>query len=250
MPLRSFPFPINVGTDICSVQRIFRIIGGSSDAAYKYRNRLAERILTPKELESRWVSHIDTVREWNSLQKHRKALVRVIEENSRDGFARKIRHESRAMSSDDSFGYPSHGIFMPGDTTQYDDAANIGILDNLTRATTKAALDAESLGPAKPHAPASSTGTSEACASQENVEGKPAHSINEERASISRKITEDDDTGNGHANVASGCTADAESASSNMMESLEKSTRVEAIDAKLDKILPIVWNSAQFLAGR
>lgn len=43
-PLRAFPFPLNVGTDICQISRIYRIL--SSTRARRFVNR----ILAPEEL--------------------------------------------------------------------------------------------------------------------------------------------------------------------------------------------------------
>ncbi|UNI21936.1 Holo-[acyl-carrier-protein] synthase [Purpureocillium takamizusanense] len=43
-PLRAFPFPLNVGTDICQISRIYSILRGPR------RARFVNRILAPEEL--------------------------------------------------------------------------------------------------------------------------------------------------------------------------------------------------------
>lgn len=45
-PLRPFPFPLNVGTDICQISRIYSILAGPR------ATRFVKRILTPEELAS------------------------------------------------------------------------------------------------------------------------------------------------------------------------------------------------------
>lgn len=42
-PLRAFPLPINVGTDICRVSRIFGIVASGRGPSF------ASRVLTPRE---------------------------------------------------------------------------------------------------------------------------------------------------------------------------------------------------------
>ena len=64
---RPFPFPINVGTDICSVQRIFGILkaqnGNGADAFLR-------RILTDQEREQfQHRSYAKTLQLWHKLQK-------------------------------------------------------------------------------------------------------------------------------------------------------------------------------------
>ncbi|OAQ86706.1 hypothetical protein VFPFJ_00776 [Purpureocillium lilacinum] len=46
-PLRAFPFPLNVGTDICQISRIYTILRGPR------RARFVNRILAPEELAQR-----------------------------------------------------------------------------------------------------------------------------------------------------------------------------------------------------
>ncbi|QUC20005.1 uncharacterized protein UV8b_04246 [Ustilaginoidea virens] len=46
LPLRAFPFPLNVGTDICQISRVRRILDSPR------RTRFINRILAPEELES------------------------------------------------------------------------------------------------------------------------------------------------------------------------------------------------------
>ncbi|KAM0426142.1 hypothetical protein ACHAPT_008485 [Fusarium lateritium] len=43
-PLRAFPFPLNIGTDICQISRIYRILSGPR------ASRFVSRILSPEEL--------------------------------------------------------------------------------------------------------------------------------------------------------------------------------------------------------
>lgn len=43
-PLRAFPFPLNIGTDICQISRIYRILSGPR------ASRFVNRILSPEEL--------------------------------------------------------------------------------------------------------------------------------------------------------------------------------------------------------
>ncbi|KAM5348363.1 hypothetical protein ACJ41O_008187 [Fusarium nematophilum] len=43
-PLRAFPFPLNIGTDICQISRIYRILSGPR------ATRFVNRILSPEEL--------------------------------------------------------------------------------------------------------------------------------------------------------------------------------------------------------
>ena len=42
-PLRAFPFPLNIGTDICRISRIYTILQGPR------ARRFAERVLAPEE---------------------------------------------------------------------------------------------------------------------------------------------------------------------------------------------------------
>ncbi|KAG6014415.1 hypothetical protein E4U43_006558, partial [Claviceps pusilla] len=44
-PLRPFPFPLNVGTDICQISRIYGILNGPR------RTRFINRILAPEEVK-------------------------------------------------------------------------------------------------------------------------------------------------------------------------------------------------------
>ncbi|KAG6004497.1 hypothetical protein E4U21_001035 [Claviceps maximensis] len=44
-PLRPFPFPLNVGTDICRISRIYRILSGPR------RTRFVNRVLAPEEVK-------------------------------------------------------------------------------------------------------------------------------------------------------------------------------------------------------
>lgn len=44
MGVKPFPFPLNVGTDICRISRVFRILAG------RHASRFASRILTPEEI--------------------------------------------------------------------------------------------------------------------------------------------------------------------------------------------------------
>ncbi len=46
-PLRAFPFPLNIGTDICQISRIYGILAGPR------RARFVERILAPEEQVTR-----------------------------------------------------------------------------------------------------------------------------------------------------------------------------------------------------
>ncbi|KAH7165602.1 hypothetical protein EDB81DRAFT_259082 [Dactylonectria macrodidyma] len=43
-PLRTFPFPLNIGTDICQISRIYRILSSSRG------KRFVNRILAPEEI--------------------------------------------------------------------------------------------------------------------------------------------------------------------------------------------------------
>lgn len=46
-PLRPFPLPLNIGTDICQISRIYGILAGPR------RGRFVARVLTPEELGAR-----------------------------------------------------------------------------------------------------------------------------------------------------------------------------------------------------
>lgn len=43
-PLRAFPFPMNIGNDICQISRIYRILSGPRAL------RFVKRVLSPEEL--------------------------------------------------------------------------------------------------------------------------------------------------------------------------------------------------------
>ena len=66
---RRFPFPINVGTDICSVQRIFNIIAQKNGP---YAIKFMTRILTPAEREADGASVQKHMNRWWNLQDKRR----------------------------------------------------------------------------------------------------------------------------------------------------------------------------------
>ena len=66
---RPFPFPINVGTDICSVQRIFNILKAQNSSG---SDAFLRRILTDQEREQfQHRSYAKTLQLWHKLQKKR-----------------------------------------------------------------------------------------------------------------------------------------------------------------------------------
>lgn len=53
MPLRPFPFALRVGTDICNVSRVRRLVAGKFEGR-SYLNRFVRRILTDPEATYFW----------------------------------------------------------------------------------------------------------------------------------------------------------------------------------------------------
>lgn len=73
MPPRPFPLPINVGTDICSVQRIYHIIANGRP---EYAARFVKKILTDRESEAKWPagSMAAPFQHWWSMKKRLRDL--------------------------------------------------------------------------------------------------------------------------------------------------------------------------------
>lgn len=71
---RPFPFPINVGTDICSVHRIFNILKAQNGTG---ADAFLRRILTDQEREQfRQRSYSKTLQLWHKLQRKRAQLIK------------------------------------------------------------------------------------------------------------------------------------------------------------------------------
>ena len=68
---RPFPFPINVGIDICSVQRIFRILAEKERSS---GHKFIKRILTKREYDPETTRFSHPLRRWWKLQTKREQL--------------------------------------------------------------------------------------------------------------------------------------------------------------------------------
>ncbi|KAG0652608.1 hypothetical protein D0Z07_0466 [Hyphodiscus hymeniophilus] len=233
MPPRPFPFPINIGTDICSVQRILKLLRNPS-ARYTRTNLFARRILTTKELESRWLSQADAVREWSQLHKQSSDLRFSWREYTIDDYYRLRR--SHKMSGSTRRKIAQHDEIM--------DVAE----EDLTFGTMAAAND--EADPA--HTTNFEQSTLPQRSSEMQKEGLLPSIASDGGHGCSQTIVESKDIGGTKANVISGDYGQEAEASLSIAQKSENQRflREEVINNQMDKLFPKIWNAAQFLAGR
>ncbi|KAH6895339.1 hypothetical protein B0T10DRAFT_213302 [Thelonectria olida] len=79
-PLRPFPFPLNIGTDICQISRVYRILAGPR------ASRFVTRILAPEEL-ARHDARLQVLTRATGEQSHGKTSDAVSERGGHESLA-------------------------------------------------------------------------------------------------------------------------------------------------------------------
>jgi hypothetical protein len=255
MPPRPFPFPINVGTDICSVQRIIRILGDA-----KYRSRFPKRILTPKELKSRWLPLVDTLEAWKHLQTQRRDLGLEKKAYSPNNyFYHQDRQKRLTQSGDDNFlpDFLSQRPFPNATAKSVEKDAKVVIAEEGPTTTTfeRVATDTEDTDSTHPETRALSNENAEASVSEESTENVSTRVASKADACVFGGSDGSEDAEHSRTTVASGTGADEEPSTTRGGEKQEEdvvstSKEAELLDRKYENILPEVWKVAQFLAGR
>lgn len=232
---RRFPFPINVGTDICSVQRIFNIIAQKNGP---YAIQFMTRILTPVEREADGASVQKHMNKWWNLQDKRRKRGLERKQYLWDAFD---SHRSLRQFHGPSTGLEERGatdleLAREGSTNSLEDAARADyVADEAAHCepSGKQAIRApEPVDSEKPEGRAMAEATADGGA---KVLGEQAeHEEVEVEADEVAAISPDEKaTASGERRTHEG-----------------QDPPLEEIDKELDSTYPYMRNLAQFLAGR
>ena len=248
MPPRPFPFPITVGTDICSVARIFKILNASADGA-KRGDRFAKRILVPAELQSRWSPHLSTLQQWDSLQKKRIHLGLESKAFPQENYYARVPAQSAGFSDDDLLAHSTHHSRRrrKRKAARHGDAVERETAEQLLKTLSWKAPGTRSADARNLKTPTLSTEISQG--REETVEGINAKLVNEGDPSLPEELAKDEDAGGAQADIGPGGIA-GETRDSSKDETVGASEPVSPVLEQLDNLFPKVWNIAQFLAGR